>query len=143
MLGLPARRLGRVGPDRSAIPESELNGLEAELRSISQGLASYEAEFDHLAELNGTLAEKVIQIGARAGLGGRNIRATGCRRCNRGADRVHHLSGRTKHWFRDTLSVPAEKHGYLAASRVVSPPPGLRRSRSLPASRSGDVRDAV
>ena len=43
------------------IPESELNGLEAELRSISHGLASYEAEFDHLAELNGTLADKVIQ----------------------------------------------------------------------------------
>ena len=26
-----------------------------------QGLATYEATFDHLAELNGTLAEKVVQ----------------------------------------------------------------------------------
>ena len=28
---------------------------------MSQGLATYEAEFDHLAELNGTLADKVVQ----------------------------------------------------------------------------------
>ena len=31
------------------------------LRSMSQGLATYEAEYDHLAELNGTLADKVVQ----------------------------------------------------------------------------------
>ena len=43
------------------IPEAELSGLEAELRSQSQGLATYEAEFDHLAELNGPLADKVTQ----------------------------------------------------------------------------------
>ena len=43
------------------LPEAELSGLEAELRSQSQGLATYEAEFDHLAELNGPLADKVIQ----------------------------------------------------------------------------------
>ena len=43
------------------IPESELDGLEAELRSLSQGLATYEATFDHLAELNGPLAEKVVK----------------------------------------------------------------------------------
>ena len=28
---------------------------------MSQGLASYEAEFDHLAELSGHLADKVVQ----------------------------------------------------------------------------------
>ena len=56
-----ARRLDRLGPDRALIPEAELAGLEAELRSQSQGLATYEAEFDHLAELNGPLADKVIQ----------------------------------------------------------------------------------
>ena len=62
MLGMaPARRLDRLGPDRALIPEAELGGLEAELRSQSQGLATYEAEFDHLAELNGPLADKVIQ----------------------------------------------------------------------------------
>jgi elongation factor G len=62
MLGMGPRD-GWAGWDRidALIPESELNGLEAELRSISHGLASYEAEFDHLAELNGTLADKVIQ----------------------------------------------------------------------------------
>ena len=43
------------------LPEAELRGLEAELRSQSQGLATYEAEFDHLAELNGPLADKVVQ----------------------------------------------------------------------------------
>jgi elongation factor G len=42
------------------IPEAEMLGFDAELRSLSQGLASYEAEFDHLAELNGTLADKVV-----------------------------------------------------------------------------------
>ena len=62
MLGL-APRDGWTGWDRieALIPEAELSGLEAELRSQSQGLATYEAEFDHLAELNGPLAEKVIQ----------------------------------------------------------------------------------
>ncbi|MFL6720820.1 MAG: elongation factor G [Sphingomonas sp.] len=62
MLGLGPRD-GWTGWDRieALIPEAELSGLEAELRSQSQGLASYEAQFDHLAELNGPLAEKVIQ----------------------------------------------------------------------------------
>jgi len=62
MLGLGPRD-GWAGWDRidAVIPEAELSGLEAELRSQSQGLATYEAEFDHLAELNGPLADKVIQ----------------------------------------------------------------------------------
>jgi elongation factor G len=62
MLGMGPRD-GWAGWDRieALLPEAELSGLEAELRSQSQGLASYEAEFDHLAELNGTLADKVIQ----------------------------------------------------------------------------------
>ncbi|HWJ59678.1 MAG TPA: elongation factor G [Sphingomicrobium sp.] len=62
MLGM-APRDGWTGWDRvdALLPEAELSGLEAELRSQSQGLATYEAEFDHLAELNGPLADKVIQ----------------------------------------------------------------------------------
>ena len=62
MLGMGPRE-GWTGWDRieALIPEAELDGLEAELRSLSQGLASYEAEFDHLAELNGHLADKVVQ----------------------------------------------------------------------------------
>jgi elongation factor G len=62
MLGM-APRDGWTGWDRieALIPQAELSGLEAELRAQSQGLATYEAEFDHLAELNGPLADKVIQ----------------------------------------------------------------------------------
>jgi elongation factor G len=62
MLGMGPRD-GWTGWDRieALIPEAELSGLEAELRSQSQGLATYEAAFDHLAELNGPLADKVIQ----------------------------------------------------------------------------------
>ena len=62
MLGLGPRD-GWPGWDRveALLPESELAGLEAELRSLSQGLATYEAEYDHLAELNGTLADKVVK----------------------------------------------------------------------------------
>ena len=61
MLGM-APRDGWNGWDRidAIIPEAELSGLEAELRSQSQGLATYESEFDHLAELNGPLADKVV-----------------------------------------------------------------------------------
>ena len=62
MLGLGPRD-GWPGWDRveALLPESELAGLEAELRSLSQGLATYEAEYDHLAELNGNLADKVVK----------------------------------------------------------------------------------
>jgi elongation factor G len=62
MLGMGPRD-GWAGWDRieALIPEAELSGLEAELRSQSQGLATYEAAFDHLSELNGPLADKVIQ----------------------------------------------------------------------------------
>lgn len=62
MLGMGPRE-GWDGWDRidALIPEAELAGLEAELRSLSQGLATYEARFDHLAELNGTLADRVIK----------------------------------------------------------------------------------
>ncbi|WP_310466974.1 elongation factor G [Sphingomonas sp.] len=62
MLGMGPRD-GWTGWERvdALIPEAELGGLDAELRSQSQGLASYEAGFDHLAELNGTLADKVVQ----------------------------------------------------------------------------------
>ncbi|WP_294122598.1 elongation factor G [Sphingomonas sp.] len=62
MLGMGPRD-GWTGWDRieALIPEAELGGLEAELRSMSQGLASYEAEFDHLAELSGHLADKIVQ----------------------------------------------------------------------------------
>jgi elongation factor G len=61
MLGIDSRQgWSRWDRIEALIPEAEMQGLDAELRSLSQGLASYESEFDHLAELNGTLAEKVV-----------------------------------------------------------------------------------
>ncbi|WP_265570621.1 elongation factor G [Sphingomicrobium nitratireducens] len=61
MLGMVPRD-GWDGWDRidMMLPTAELDGLEAELRSLSQGLASYEAEYDHLAELNGSLADQIV-----------------------------------------------------------------------------------
>ncbi len=62
MLGMDSRPgWSRWDIVEALIPEAELKGLDAELRSVSQGLASYEAEFDHLAELNGKLADEVVQ----------------------------------------------------------------------------------
>lgn len=43
------------------LPEAELQGLEAELRSLSQGMARYEAKFDHLAEVAAKLAGEIRQ----------------------------------------------------------------------------------
>jgi elongation factor G len=62
MLGMDSRDgWSRWDKVEALVPEAELQGLDAELRSLSQGLATYEAAFDHLAELNGTLAEKVVR----------------------------------------------------------------------------------
>ncbi len=62
MLGMgPREGWSRWDQVEALIPEAEMQGLDAELRSLSQGLATYEAQFDHLAELNGTLADKVVQ----------------------------------------------------------------------------------
>jgi elongation factor G len=46
------------------LPEAALHGLDAELRSLSQGLAGYTAGYDHLAELGGKLAEDVVKAEA-------------------------------------------------------------------------------
>ncbi len=62
MLGMgPREDWSRWEKIEALIPEAEMQGFDAELRSLSQGLATYQAEFDHLAELNGTLADKVVQ----------------------------------------------------------------------------------
>ncbi|HXV01221.1 MAG TPA: elongation factor G [Caulobacteraceae bacterium] len=45
------------------LPHSELHDLIAEVRSLSQGLGAYEAEFDHMAELTGRLAQEVSKGG--------------------------------------------------------------------------------
>jgi len=48
------------------LPASEVHGLDAELRSLSQGLASFTATFDHLAELGGKYADEVVKARAAA-----------------------------------------------------------------------------
>ncbi|MEO0032169.1 MAG: hypothetical protein RIS94_1927 [Pseudomonadota bacterium] len=47
------------------LPEASLHGLDAELRSLSQGLARFEAAFDHLAELAGRQADDVVKAQAK------------------------------------------------------------------------------
>jgi elongation factor G len=60
MLGMgPREGWSRWEVIEALIPEAEMQGLDAELRSLSQGLATYRSEFDHLSELNGKLAEAV------------------------------------------------------------------------------------
>jgi elongation factor G len=48
------------------LPQSERQGLIAELRGLTQGLGAFEADFDHMAELTGRLATEASQ-GARPG----------------------------------------------------------------------------
>jgi elongation factor G len=48
------------------LPHSERHDLIAELRSLSQGLGSYEAVFDHMSELTGRLAQEVSKAAAAA-----------------------------------------------------------------------------
>ncbi|HEU4969131.1 elongation factor G [Sphingomonas sp.] len=61
MLGMEPRegwhRWDRI---EALMPESALRGLDADLRSLSQGLATYAAEFDHLQEISGKLADEVV-----------------------------------------------------------------------------------
>lgn len=62
MLGIaPLEGWSRWDVIELLLPEAELSGLEPELRSLSQGMAHYEARFDHLAELNEKLASTIIQ----------------------------------------------------------------------------------
>ncbi|MGE0743781.1 MAG: elongation factor G [Rhodospirillales bacterium] len=43
------------------MPQSEIHDLIVELRSLTQGVGTFHAAFDHLQELTGRLAEQVIQ----------------------------------------------------------------------------------
>lgn len=47
------------------LPQAALQGLDAELRSLSQGLASFAAQDDHLSELTGRHADNVIKAQAK------------------------------------------------------------------------------
>lgn len=61
ILGFDARQ-GWRGWDtvEAEIPQSELHDLIVELRSLTQGVGTYEQKFHHLAELSGKLAETVV-----------------------------------------------------------------------------------
>ena len=58
-----APREGWPGWERieAYLPQSERHDLIAEIRSITQGLGTFESDFDHMAELTGRLAEEVSQ----------------------------------------------------------------------------------
>lgn len=61
MLGMePREGWRRWDVVEALMPEASLRNLDAELRSLSQGLASYEARFDHLQEVSGKLADEVV-----------------------------------------------------------------------------------
>ena len=61
ILGFDARP-GWDGWDlvQAQIPEAEMTDMIIELRSATQGVGSFKAEFDHLAELTGRLADQVL-----------------------------------------------------------------------------------
>lgn len=48
------------------MPQSELHDLIIELRSLSQGVGTYHAEFDHLSEITGRIADEIVQARAVA-----------------------------------------------------------------------------
>jgi elongation factor G len=50
---------------RAQLPRSELHDLIVELRSLTLGVGSFARQFDHMAELSGRPAEKVIQTRAQ------------------------------------------------------------------------------
>ncbi len=61
LMGFDARD-GWKGWDtiEAEMPQSELHGLIIDLRSLTQGVGTFEMAFDHLAELTGRLAEQVV-----------------------------------------------------------------------------------
>jgi len=61
LLGYDARP-GWNGWDtvEAEMPQSEISNLIIELRSLTQGVGTYDMSFDHLAELSGKTAEQVV-----------------------------------------------------------------------------------
>ena len=48
------------------LPHAERQDLIVELRSLTQGLATFETRFDHMGEVAGRLAEEIVQQGKTA-----------------------------------------------------------------------------
>lgn len=67
ILGYDARP-GWPGWDvvEATMPQSEIGNLIVELRSATAGVATFEAEFDHMAELSGRLADDVLNAQGKA-----------------------------------------------------------------------------
>jgi elongation factor G len=67
ILGFDARE-GWPGWDRIEVylPQSERHDLIVELRSMTQGLGLFEAEFDHMAEIGGRIADDIVKAKAAA-----------------------------------------------------------------------------
>ena len=62
MLGIaPREGWSRWDVIKTLLPGAELHGLDSELRSLSQGMAQYQTKFDHFEEVNGKLANAIIQ----------------------------------------------------------------------------------
>lgn len=62
MLGMtPLPGWSRWDVVQALLPEAELHELEAELRSLSQGMARYQAHFDHLAPVAPKVADAIVQ----------------------------------------------------------------------------------
>jgi len=62
ILGFDAKEGWRGWDQVSAMmPQSEIQDLIIELRSLTQGVATFHADFDHLQELSGRLAEQVVE----------------------------------------------------------------------------------
>ena len=45
---------------QAELPLAEVSDLIVDLRSLTQGVGTYEMEFDRLSELNGKLADQVV-----------------------------------------------------------------------------------
>jgi elongation factor G len=67
ILGYDARP-GWPGWDvvEATMPQSEIGDLIIELRSVTAGVATYRATFDHMAELTGRLADEVMNSSGKA-----------------------------------------------------------------------------
>jgi elongation factor G len=62
LLGYDARA-GWSGWDivEALIPQSEIRDLIVELRSVTAGVGTFRARFDHLAELTGRIADQIVE----------------------------------------------------------------------------------
>lgn len=62
VLGMaPREGWSRWDTVEAQVPEAEMTGFQTDVRSLSQGMATYRAQFDHLAEVSGKAAETITQ----------------------------------------------------------------------------------